>query len=143
MFLIHQGESKEISISLLLGGKTCLDFWFDQFDPTLKRERMGDRSQKFFCLTNFQKNITSELISMAFSVEIQYFCWTKCKNVLSHGISHSGMEQFFILPQLPQLLIRIQQVAQKYPSEPKDAVAMVVFQNLKGVYQKSQEKHLL
>lgn len=53
MFLIHQGESKEISISLLLGGKTRLDFWFDQFDPTLKRERMGDRSQKFFCLTNF------------------------------------------------------------------------------------------
>lgn len=90
-----------------------LDFCFVQLAHTLKRRREkwekkpGETErerQKFFCLIS-RKNVISELTSMAFSVEIQYFCWTKCKNVLSHGISHSGMEQFFILPRLPQLLI--------------------------------------
>lgn len=48
MFLIHQCKSNEISISLLLGGKMHLDFWFDPFDPTLKRKRRGDREMKSF-----------------------------------------------------------------------------------------------
>lgn len=89
---------------------------FYHLAPTLKRRRKegwgegGDReraSEIFSVLFISRKDITSELITMAFSVEIQYFCWTKCKNILSHGISHSGVEQFFILLQLPQLLIWI------------------------------------
>lgn len=113
MFLIHQDKSKGISISLLLGRKKNFDCCFDQLAPSSKGRRKkggkgGQRvSRVFSVLFISRKNLTSELIGMAFSVEIQYFCWTKCKNVLSHGISHSRMEQFFILQQLPQLLIWI------------------------------------
>ena len=46
MFLIHQGKSKGISISLLLGGKMHLNFGFDQLAPTLKRRRKEEGEKK-------------------------------------------------------------------------------------------------
>lgn len=91
-FLIHQSKSKGITVSLLLRGKMDLGLCFNQLAATLKgrlkeegEEKSGNRetvSEVFLSLFLEKNPITSELISMAFSVEMQYFCWTKCKNLM-------------------------------------------------------------